>query len=79
MGKTKAKAKPKTSPKTSQAKAKKAPKKKGKQYKHVSKYRCPRCRVIMRANGTRDDGRLKRWKCPAPVCGITTTTVGELV
>ena len=46
---------------------------------HLSKLRCPRCGVMMKAAGTRDGGRLKRWECPAPVCRRRTVTTGQPV
>ena len=48
-------------------------------YSHKSRHRCPRCGVLMRANGTTAGGARKRWICSSPVCRKTDETSGELV
>ena len=48
-------------------------------WSHPSNYRGPRCGQLMRADGTRDGGRLKRWVCPAPICRKRVETVGERI
>ena len=63
--------------KASPAQKKRQNRKKGPEYTHLTKLRCPRCGVVMRAVGTREEGRVKRWLCPAPVCRKRTQTIGE--
>jgi len=46
------------------------------EYQHVTKHRCPRCKTLMRANGTMSGGRVKRWLCPSAICRKADTTVG---
>jgi hypothetical protein len=55
-------------------------------YQHVTTIRCPRCKTVMRANGTRlvagDKGvrkQLKRWVCPSAICRRTRETVGVAI
>lgn len=48
-------------------------------YTHLTKLRCPRCGLLMKADGTRDGGRVKRWVCPSAICRRRSETVGEEV
>ena len=45
-------------------------------YSHPSAKRCDNCAFThMRADGTKDGGKIKRWKCPK--CEATAKTIGK--
>lgn len=48
-------------------------------WSHATRQRCPRCGAMMRADGTKQGGRIKRWKCPAPICRKMLETAGTPV